>query len=166
MGALGIVMLLYTVAALLLIAEIFIPSHGILTIAGMAFLIGAIVKTFAYGNTAGAVSIVISAIALPALAITAVKMWPNTWIGRRIAPPNPVLTEKDIAGNVVELEALVGNTGRSLTPLRPVGTCEFLGRRIQCVAESGMIETGIGVQAVGVRGANLEVIPTDAHATS
>lgn len=161
MGEFGILVLLYAAATLLLVAEIFIPSYGILCVVGTAFLIAAIVKTFAFGNTAGTVSIVASLIALPALGITAVKIWPDTWIGRRIAPLNPISTKRDVGTNVVELESLVGNTGRSLTPLRPAGSCEFLGRRIQCVAESGMIEAGVGVTAVAVRGANLAVIAAD-----
>jgi hypothetical protein len=58
---------------------------------------------------------------------------------------------------VKSLEVLVGKYGRSLSPLRPVGTCEFGGRRIECVAEMGMIESDCCVQATEIRGRTLAV---------
>jgi membrane-bound ClpP family serine protease len=39
-----------------------------------------------------------------------------------------------------------------LTPLRPVGICEFSGKRIECVAESGYVEKGTPVEVIRVQG--------------
>jgi len=141
----------------MLTAEIFIPSHGVLTIVGVGFLAVAIVRTFAFGETAGIVAIVASLIALPTFAVVAVKVWPNTRLGRLIVPRNPTYTRKEIAATVVTIEPLVGRCGRTLSPLRPVGTCEFDGRRLECISESGMIDAGVEVRAVGIRDRNLEV---------
>lgn len=151
-------MMLYAAAAVVLVLEIFIPSHGILTIVGVGALIGAIVKTFEYyGPTAGGVAVVASAIGLPLFAIGAVKIWPHTRIGRLIAPPNPVYEAEDFASELTELREMVGQCGRSLSALRPVGTCEFGHRRLECICESGMIDAGVAIRAVGLRGRNLEV---------
>ena len=49
---------------------------------------------------------------------------------------------------VEHMQVLVGSVGRSLTPLRPVGTCIFEGRRVECKAEYGMIDKGVSVQAI------------------
>ncbi len=149
--------LLYLAAVLILVAEIFIPSHGILCIFGLGFLITAIVKTFAYGETAGAIAIISSAIALPTFAILAIKAWPHTRIGRLIAPPNPVYTDRDFGNSVEHLEPIVGHHGRAMSPLRPIGICEFDGNRYECVSESGLIDADTQVLAVGIRGNNLEV---------
>ena len=81
-----------------------------------------------------------------------------TPIGRRIAPPNPKLTSADTSIPIDELERHIGQLGRSISPLRPVGICEFSGRRISCVAEFGMVEAGVVVEAIGIKGGNLSVV--------
>lgn len=149
--------LLYLAAMLILTLEVFLPSHGVLTVVGVGFLIAAIYKTFAYGQTAGVLAIVGSLIFLPTFIVISVKIWPNTWIGKRVIPPNPTYVKSDFGSNVDALQQYVGASGTSLTALRPVGKCEIDGRRIECVCESGMIPAGAAVQVVGVRGKSLEV---------
>ena len=127
MSEIALLILLYAVAAVLLTSEIFIPSHGLLTIVGLGFLTIAIVRTFNFGNTAGTAAVIASVVLLPTFAVTAVKIWPNTWLGRKISPPNPVYSEKELGSKVEDIEPLVGTYGRTLSPLRPVGTCEFAG---------------------------------------
>ena len=50
MSDVSILILLYAVGVLMLVAEIFIPSHGILSVAGIGFLMSAVYKTFLYGG--------------------------------------------------------------------------------------------------------------------
>ncbi len=158
MSDMVILILLYGVGVLMLLAEIFIPSHGVLTVASLGFLTAAIVKTFSYGGRdAGIVAVFACAVFLPAFAFVAVKYWRRTPIGRRIAPPNPIVTSADTGVPVEEMSRLIGRTGRSATPLRPVGICEFNGRRISCVAEFGLIEAGATVEAIRIVGSNLAV---------
>ncbi|MEE9294061.1 MAG: hypothetical protein V3W34_03730 [Phycisphaerae bacterium] len=160
-------LMLYALAMLVLIAEIFIPSHGVLTVVGLGVLIGAIVKTFSiYGDAVGGLAVLASLVVIPTLAVVAVRMWPNTRIGRLIAPPNPVYTKKDFGTGPEELQPLIGQVGRTLSPLRPVGTCEFGRQRLECISESGMVEADVKVRAVGVRGRNLEVAAIDGPSTT
>jgi membrane-bound serine protease (ClpP class) len=79
-------------------------------------------------------------------------------VGKKISPPNPVLTEADRMP-VEELEALIGRTGRSLTPLRPVGMCLFGDRRVECVAEVNMIGAGLEVEGIRLSDRTLVVRP-------
>lgn len=158
MSDMAILFMLYGVGILMLIAEIFIPSHGVLTLAGVGFLIAAVVKTFSYGGReAGVVAILACLVFLPVFAFVAIKYWPRTPIGRRMAPPNPVLTAADTSVPVEKLNSLVGRTGLSKTALRPVGICEFDGQRISCVAEYGIIEAGTTVRGTRIAGSNLTV---------
>lgn len=158
MSEIAILLMLYGVGVLMLIAEIFIPSHGVLTLAGVGFLVAAIVKTFSYGgHEAGVVAILACLVFLPVFAFVSIKYWPRTPIGRRIAPPNPVLTAADTSVPVEKLNRLVGRTGLSKTALRPVGICEFDGQRISCVAEYGIIEAGTVVRGTRITGSNLTV---------
>lgn len=158
MGEIGIITLLYAIALLLLVAEIFIPSHGILTVAGLAFLIAAVVKTFQISTNAGVVATLACVVFLPTAAVIAVKVWPHTPIGRLISPDNPVVTSRDVGVDVDAMEPMIGRTGRSISPLRPSGICDFEGRRFPCVAEMGMIGPDVEVQVVGIKGSNLAVV--------
>jgi membrane-bound serine protease (ClpP class) len=154
----GIIVILFAVGILMLVAEIFIPSHGVLSVAATGFLVAGIVQTFRYaGRDAGIASVFACLVIVPSLAYVAIKYWPKSPIGRRIAPPNPTLTEHDTSVPVAELARLVGHAGTSTTTLRPVGVCMIDGRRVNCIAEYGMIDAGKKVRATRVAGANLAV---------
>ena len=144
----------------LLVAEIFLPSHGVLIALGLGSLGGGIYAAFQFSLIVGYVSLLLSLVLVPTFAVMAVRLWPNTFIGRRIAPPNEEFrrSESPRDGNG-ELRGLIGQTGLTLTPLRPVGTCDFGGRRVECLAESGMIDRDSKVVAIDVQGQSLVVRP-------
>ena len=118
---------------------------------------------FRINSIAGYVSVLVAAIVVPSLIVTAVNMWHRTPLGRRISPPNPRLTDADKGVDVTKLGPLVGTIGRTITPLRPVGTCEFDGRRVECVAEMGLIQAGQSVRAVRIEGREVVVRPQPAE---
>ena len=119
MSDLAILLIMYAVGLLMLVAEIFIPSQGVLTIAGLGFLVAGVAKTFSYaGNQAGVVAIFACLVCLPAFAFLAIKYWPRTPIGRRIAPSNPIVTAADSSVPVEELRP--AGTGSSPAS-RPAG---------------------------------------------
>ncbi len=158
MSEVAIIALLFGAGALVLIAELFIPSHGLLTFVGIGLLIAGIVQTFRFGGEkAGTISILACLVALPAFAVAAVKIWPKTWVGRRVAPPNPVATVRDTSVPVEEISRYIGRTGKVVSSLRPVGICEFDGRRVSCIAEFGMLEAGAVVEGVRAVGGQLAV---------
>lgn len=157
-------MLLYVIGVLFLIAEIFIPSSGVLTVASLSFLGMALYRTFQASTEAGYIAMLVLLVTLPTAAYLSIKFWHLTPVGRRISPENPVLTDADTGVNLEELKPLIGARGRTLSPLRPVGTCEFNGRRIECVAEVGMIASGVDVRAIGINGRSLAVKPVDSDA--
>ncbi len=159
MSEIGVITLLYAVAVLILVAEIFIPSHGVLSVAGVAFLMAAVVKTFFVGGRdAGLISLLACFFFLPTFAYVSIKVWPKTPLGKLIAPPNRVLTAADSGVPLEELSRLIGLTGRAVTQLRPVGICEFGGRRVSCMAELGVVEAGTVVVASGLSGGTLTVV--------
>jgi membrane-bound ClpP family serine protease len=157
MGDVAIIAVLFLVAVIILVAEVFIPSHGILSIAGVAFLVVAVVKTFAYSERVGFLALFGSVVLVPVVIVVATKVWPHTMIGRAIAPENPVVSARDIGVDLETMDRLIGRVGRAVSPLRPVGTCEFDGRRFQCTVEMGMIAAGAEVKAIGIQGSGLIV---------
>ena len=103
-------------------------------------------------------SIVISPIAFA----FALKVWPNTPIGRRLilgdasddldeeAPP-PTDASDELR------QALVGATGVAMSDLRPVGTVRIEGERVEALAEGGMIDAGQDVRITAVEGNRIRV---------
>jgi membrane-bound ClpP family serine protease len=162
MSALGLIILLCAAGLLLLIAEIFLPSHGLLTVAGLALLGIAVYRTFvAYGEQAGLLAILACFILLPTMGYFAVKYWRQTPIGRKIVPPNPVLTSADTGVPIDELNRLVGKRGKTVSPLHPVGICDFDGKRISCVSQLGTVESGVEVVGIQIQSGNLSVKPVE-----
>lgn len=163
MSELEVLLILYAVGVLVLIAEVFIPSHGVLGVVGICCIIAAVAKTFAYGGTqAGMISVIACLTLLPTMGYLGIKYWRSTPIGRRIVPSNPVLTDADTSVPVEELRGLIGKSGVAISSLRPVGLCEFDGKRVSCVAELGMVEAGAEVVGTGITSGNLAVRPKTA----
>ena len=77
----------------------------------------------------------------------------------RLAPP--VRRRGDGVSSPDQLSRLLGETGRVLTPLRPVGTCEFDGCRIECAAEGQYVQAGKTVTVIRVEGMQPTVRATD-----
>ncbi len=153
-----VVILLFGLGILVLVAEIFIPSYGVLCIAGLGFLAYAVYRAYIdISSTAGHALVAATIILVPTLALIAVKTFHRTPWGKKLAPPNPIAEAKDFAPQHEALKQYVGLSGKAITPLRPVGTCMFDGDRVNCVAESGMIENDTEIEAVGIRGREVEV---------
>lgn len=153
----SLVVVLFAAGLLVLVLEVFIPSHGILTVVALGIIGYAIFETFKIGETAGWISLGACLVGLPALGTVGLKVWYRTPLGRRIAPPNPVLTEADCGVDTQEISSLIGCTGRATSALRPVGFCEIGGQRRPCLAEGSLIEVGAPIRVIDVRGGTLVV---------
>ena len=110
---------------------------------------------------AGWAGIVVAIVMVPLLLLTAYRVLPNTRFGKRVILSPPVRERGDAISDTPELIALLGKAGEVLTPLRPVGTCAFEKRRVECVAESGYIQKGKRVKVIRVEGTQLTVRETD-----
>ena len=77
----------------------------------------------------------------------------------RLAPP--VRRRGEAVSAMDQLSRLRGETGRALTPLRPVGLCEFDGCRIECTTEGDYVQIGKAVRVIRVEGMQPTVRATD-----
>ncbi|MHC4123015.1 MAG: NfeD family protein [Planctomycetota bacterium] len=148
---------LYLASAALIIAEVFVPSGGIISVCAMACLIGGVAIFFNHSTTAGWIGIVIAIILVPSVVIMAYKIFPKTKFGKTVTLSPPKRKLGDAIPDTEALEKLLGATGQVLTPLRPVGTCDFSGQRLECVAESGYVEKDKNVKVIHVEGTQLTV---------
>lgn len=151
------------VGLLLLVAEVFIPSGGLIGVLAVGFL--GVSLYLAFSTTShGLVFLIVTVVLMPLMLMLAVYLWPRTPMAKYLFlnPPSP----EDVAPDSQDLvlERLVGQFGRTLTPLRPSGRVDFEGRRFEGVSEEGLIPSGVLVRAVQVRSGRLVVREADVPA--
>ncbi len=148
---------LYFACAALIIAEVFVPSGGLISIFALACLIGGAVIFFQHSATAGWIGVGIAAVMIPAVLIFAYRMFPKTRFGKSVTLTPPKRQQGDAIPDTSELKEMLGEVGVVLTPLRPVGMCDFAGQRIECVAEGGYIDKDKKVKVIDVESTQLTV---------
>lgn len=149
--------LLYLACAALIVAEVFVPSGGLISVVALACLVGGVVIFFQYSATAGWLGILLAVVMIPAVLIIAYRIFPKTRFGKSVTLSPPQRQQGDAVPDTAELKKLLGAAGVVLTPLRPVGTCDFSGRRLECVAESGYIDKGMKVKVISVQSTQVTV---------
>ncbi len=148
---------LYFASAVLIIAEVFIPSGGLISICSLACLIGGLMIFFHSSTTAGWVGIVVAIVMIPTVVIVAYKIFPKTKFGKAVTLTPPERQQGDAIPDTEELKEMPGEVGVVITPLRPVGMCDFSGRRFECVAEGGYVDKDKKIKVIRVQGTQLTV---------
>ena len=153
---------LLILCAILLVFEIFIPSLGLLTATALLCLAGGMYIFFQVSTTVGWIGVWTAVVLIPAVWVIVYKLLPKTSIGRVLELKK---VEQAMGGipDQEHLESLMGQSGIVLTPLRPVGMCEFEGKKIVCVADTGYAEKQTPVKVIHVEGNKVTVrkIETD-----
>ncbi|MEX0744520.1 MAG: NfeD family protein [Phycisphaeraceae bacterium] len=164
---------LITIALSLFFIEIFVPSGGLIGIASAVALIGGVICLFLDSAVLGLIGATVALLALPFAVGFAIKIWPNTPLGRALSlssPSDPRTEERDEGETSLPphpaargVDGLaVGATGRAVTDLRPVGTCVFDGKREECLAAGGIIDAGSPVHVIAIDGMHIKVRRVDA----
>lgn len=160
---LAIALVLVICSALLVWAEIWIPSFGLLTAAAIGCLIGAFIFA-AQSNVENAITItgLTSAVILPLSILFAIKLIEHS----------PLLLKEELTSSVGDeeriaiLKDLIGKTGLSHTDLRPSGSALIDDKKYDVVALSGYIDKGKTIRVVKVEGIVVTVSLADAGALS
>jgi membrane-bound serine protease (ClpP class) len=156
-GWIILALLLYVLCAILLVLEIFIPSLGLLTIFSLAALAGGIFLFFQISLAAGWIGIAVAVVVIPTIWVLTYKLFPRTRIGRAMILQKVRREIGDAIPDRDELQRFLGRRGTTVGPLRPVGICEFDGRRVACLSESGFIARQRPVEVVRVEGHKITV---------
>ncbi len=148
---------LYFACAALIIAEVFVPSGGIISVFALACLIGGIALFFQHSGTVGWIGVGIALVMIPAVLIIAYRIFPKTRFGKSVTLTPPEREQGDAIPDTAELKELLGAEGLVLTPLRPVGMCDFSGQRVECVAEGGYVDKDRKVKVINIESTQLTV---------
>jgi membrane-bound serine protease (ClpP class) len=153
---------LIALSLVLMLAEFFLPTGGILFVLGIGALVVGVTMSFATSTTRGMATLIIVVVIIPILGPILIHYWPRTSLGKRF-----VLTgtqEDDTLANMpvnLELEQLRGRYGRTVSALRPSGVTDFDGRRVDTISEGSMIEPGQWVRCIDVKSGRVIVRQVD-----
>ncbi len=141
--------LLLGLGLLLIIAEVLIPSMGILGIAASACIVAAVAWAFNMGTGEGMRLLAAAALGVPAFVMLAVKLLPRSPLTRKLMARG--FSFEDGAGIDRRDEGLLGQEGTVEAPLRPVGTARIAGRRVDVLSRGEAIEAGARVSVIEVK---------------
>jgi membrane-bound serine protease (ClpP class) len=154
--------LLLVLGLALLIAEIFIPSGGLILTASVVCLGFSVYFAWSawwYSNQTAFWAYVVSlAVLMPVTIVGAFTLVPRTSMGKRILLEAPAPEEvRAYAREQERLWSFVGRGGRTLTLLNPGGLVLLDGERLHCESEGMVVDAGEEVRIVGVKGNRLVV---------
>lgn len=150
---------------LLLIAEIFIPSHGILSLVSATLAIAGVVVLFMGGEPEWGVVGLLTLLILGPLGVGfMIKIWPDTPMGRRLIHGEGGIDQDSLKREQQEqaqraLQSLIGATGTAVTDLRPSGIVEIEGKRFDALAETTAIDAGEAIRVASAGFGTLKVRP-------
>ena len=146
----------------LLVAEVFLPSGGILATATAITLCSALAAAYAawfnrypllWWSFCG-----VATIAIPSTLGLAFYILPHTSVGRKMLLEAPDLeTLEPHAAETRRLESLVGQYGQSLTMLNPGGLVLVNGERVHAFTQGQLLDPGLSVEILEIRGTRVLV---------
>lgn len=150
----GFIITLILVGLVLILAEILlIPGVGVAGVLGILSIGGSCFCAFhQYGNVTGAIVTAVNALLLLALIIWVLRA--KTW--KRMALETSI-DSKAVSSDTAVLA--VGDRGRTLTRLAPMGSACFGNYVVEVKALEGMLEPNIGVEVVLIEDNKIYVKP-------
>ena len=156
-----IILMLVVAGIILLVGDLFLPSAGIMSVVGIGLLLTAVIICFTINRWLGLAVLFTGVIASPFIAMVLVRAWQLTPVGRRM-----ILSHAEAAP--VREVVRVGQVGRSLSTLRPIGECAFptpLGEIvIECRSEFADLPAGTPVRVTHLKDGIATVRPAAAEA--
>ncbi len=152
-NAVPLALLLIAVGMILLAAELFLQTFGVLFAVGIGAIIVGVSLSFYYGDSStGFLTLISVFIAVPLFLVAAFQVWQRSPIGRHLikSGPDEDATIATMPVNV-ELEQLRGRFGQTVSSLRPSGVATFDGRRIDVMSEGMMIDPDTWVRCIDVK---------------
>lgn len=139
---LHVIWVLYAIGLALLAAELFIPGAIVGTV---GFILVLVAIGFAFYQSATFTAVTMIATAIVVIPTGFILLLPRLSM-------NAELSREDGFVEGADKQEWMGRVGRTVSPLRPMGTAEFEGQRLSVQTEHGMIESGVEVTVVRAEG--------------
>ena len=141
----------------LLLAEDLLPTGGALGLLAVGCLAIVLFVGFSESTGLGISYLVAEVVCVPIAYASFAFLVDKTGLKRRASLQPPERDEVDLRDENPVLGHLIGRSGRVVSTLRPSGMVEFDGRKLDGIAEAGLIPAGSEVEAVEVRSGRLIV---------
>jgi membrane-bound serine protease (ClpP class) len=149
MKALLFPLVLQLIGVLVVIAEVILPSGGLLSLVAIGIFSYSLYSAYLEaGRTAALVLAGIDLVMLPILIVTAFKMLARS----SLTLHTELKRTGGVSSQAADLEKYVGLEGKSITTLRPSGTAILAGHRVDVVSQGDFIEKDADVVVVSVTG--------------
>lgn len=152
---------LLVAALLLILLEVFVPSGGLIGLSAGVCALAAVVNFWRVSTTWGLTGLLVVLVLAPIAINFALRLMPHTPMGKRLILTSTQADSERRAAleqqKIEQEQTLVGAVGLALTPLRPVGTIEIEGTKLEALAEGGAVEAGQRIRVTSVQGNQIKV---------
>ncbi|THB73842.1 MAG: serine protease [Desulfobacteraceae bacterium] len=131
-----------------IIAEIILPSGGILSIIAAGLFGVSLYKAFALSSQVGMFFVGLDIIMIPALVLTGLKLIAHSPVALR----KTLSKEEGVTSQDAGLEHFLDESGKAMTDLRPAGMVQLMGKRMDAVTQGEYIDKGTPVRVIQVTG--------------
>jgi len=148
---------LFVVGIVLLLIEMAVPGFGAFGIGGIVAMIISVIFAApdpVRGLTSLGIAIIAAAAAIPVL----YKIFGRLRVFDRFVLSEAETPDKGYVSTSVN-EGLVGQTGETVTPMRPSGTILCNGERIDAVSDGSYIPAGMRIRIIRAEGTRIVVTP-------
>jgi membrane-bound serine protease (ClpP class) len=143
---------LFAVGLVALGGEFAFPTGGFFLIAALVAFASAVLVVWVWGTTTEfTIAVIGFCVGVPALGWLLMQAWKSMAIKRGLDPRAAGGTVAQAMPELSELDALRGQTGKTVTPMRPSGTVLLSGRRVDALTEGVMLDAGVPVQCIEVK---------------
>jgi membrane-bound ClpP family serine protease len=154
MNSIGLMVGLIVIGLAFIAVDFYLPGFVLGSI-GIVLMLAAVALCFnQYGLSWAAVLFLVEALLGLGVGYAAIKFLPQTAAGRKMILSHE---QKDMRAGTTHTPELLGREGVAQTLLRPSGMALLDGKRLDVVAESGMIERGSTIKVVAVEGTRIIV---------
>lgn len=150
--------ILQLVGVIVIIAEIILPSGGILSIVALGVFGYSIFVVFKeISNTAGFAFVAADLVMIPVLVIVGLKLMARSPVTLR----NTLSREEGVSSQHPELDRYMDMQGTAITDLHPSGTAVIDGKRVDVVTRGEYLEKDTVIRVTDVTGNQIIVRKKD-----
>jgi len=146
----------------LVVAEILVPSFGVLSVLATGAIVGSVVMAFQESTGVGVRFLIAVALLVPTVIVLGFKLFPRSPFGKHMVAgglsfgSQAAIDQRDLA--------LGGKEGVVEADCRPAGMARIEGRRVDVVTRGEWIAAGVRVRVVEVQGNRVVVARIEAGA--
>ncbi len=153
-----LLIILQLLGVVVIIAEIILPSGGILSIVALSVFGYSLYIAFSeISKTVGFAFVAADLVLIPVLVIVGLKLLARSPVTLR----KTLSREEGVSSQSSELESYVGTQGNAVTDLRPAGIAVIYGKRVDVVTRGEYLEKDSAIVVTAVTGNQIIVRKKD-----